>query len=391
MTWAIVLLSSFVNAGLISKIKGMHTCMQEANNGGALGTFICDLQKDGQELPDPPALPAMRASVTELTDIQYYLDYAGAAYCAPGNITTWQFDLAKTTTYSRHLTDVVVTQNAEEQTVGYTGYNKGRNEIIITFRGTVTTENWISESEHQLEDFSVSNAILDIYNTAAPVKKRTTMDPKRVVLPTGARVSHGFQHLCDSLMPGLAGSYGALLSKYPNATRTVVTGHSLGAAMAAIASAKFKLMNPKAKFRVALYGAPRPGTPEWVEWYHKTQIGQQDVYRSDNHYDPVLWTPTVKMGYRAVGQEFFMTSADPNMPSDPEMAAATFQYTTKIDVWKCATTPSYDEDPACAQRDRYFDRKAHSWYFGKDIEAFCTPVKVEHSLRQAIGNKLRNL
>lgn len=362
-----------MQAGIISQAA---SCLKDKQNHSIIGAIICSMQGYAATLTPAKTWPRNQATSSEIDEVKYYLDYSGATYCDPNNIQTWSFDGGKPTTYQKQLKQITVTSSEKDQTVGYTGYNPERNEIIIAFRGTSTTANWIGDFDDIQTEFTLNHEIIASFGGDSV--------PSAKSVPGDALVHDGFQKLGDSLMPGLARSYSQLLQSYPNAVRTVVTGHSLGAGMATICSAKFALLHPHGKFHVALYGSPRSGTGAWVKWYHSHLIPQNSVYRLDNMYDAVPWTPLPKSGYLAVGQEYF------NAPMNPNDSPDIFYNTTTQVTFKCGSL-DFAEDPTCNARSRSFSRQIHSWYFGHKISGFCTEVKVTHSLLKAVTSRIKKL
>jgi len=390
----VLLMTAAVNAGRITdKLKDKYTaakqdiaawkqCESQTNDKDAVSKAIC--VGDALVSNKAPVMtwPTHMASQDDLSEIKYYLPYAGASYCEPEAINNWKFDLTNNTDFKSLLTDIDVHVDEKYQLIAYSGYNKQRNEIIVTFRGTVTTLNWIDDGEMKKNTLTTSPNVVAAFEAGAPSSAREASTQRWPAPPVDATVHHGFKTLMDSLLPGIATSYARLVNKYEKAARTVVAGHSLGAAMATLASVELAILNPTATFHVALYGSPRVGTPAWVRWYHSIiPVGQ--VYRADNLYDPVPWTPLAQSGFLAVGQEYFMAPKNKNAPY------TTAYETTDMITYKCAVTalPGI-EDPHCTMRSRHFVRQSHSYYFGADIHAFCTAAKVKGSLKTALRDRL---
>ncbi|KAL8997874.1 MAG: hypothetical protein Q9169_002956 [Polycauliona sp. 2 TL-2023] len=123
-----------------------------------------------------------------------------------------------------------------------------------------------------------------------------------------------------------------LLIQYPSYRLTLV-GHSLGGAVAALASLDFYAhgWNPQ----VTTFGEPRIGNFEMTKYidetfYHQSQSNKSVAYRRVTHvHDPVPWLPPEEFGYRTHGEELYISKA--NLP--PE----------RNDVRLCEG----DEDPQC--------------------------------------------
>jgi triacylglycerol lipase len=118
-----------------------------------------------------------------------------------------------------------------------------------------------------------------------------------VVAETVGRVHRGFKREVDDLWPRLEQ---ALVSN----TRTLwFTGHSLGAAMAAICAGRCRLShirsNPRALYT---FGSPRIGNRRYVNYVHL------EAFRWVNNNDVVARVPPAWLGYRHKGQEVYLNA-----------------------------------------------------------------------------------
>jgi triacylglycerol lipase len=114
---------------------------------------------------------------------------------------------------------------------------------------------------------------------------------------TAGWVHRGFKREVDDLWPRLE-------QALVNNTRALwFTGHSLGAAMAAICAGRCALShirsNPRALFT---FGSPRIGTGRYVNFV------QFEAYRWVNNNDIVTRVPPAWMGYRHKGQEIYLNA-----------------------------------------------------------------------------------
>jgi triacylglycerol lipase len=126
---------------------------------------------------------------------------------------------------------------------------------------------------------------------------RADLDLERARAETVGWVHRGFKREVDDLWPRLEQ---ALI----NNTRTLwFTGHSLGAAMAAICAGRCKLSyiqsNPRALFT---YGSPRVGNRRYVNYV------QIEAYRWVNNNDIVTRVPPAWLGYRHKGPEVYLNA-----------------------------------------------------------------------------------
>jgi len=126
---------------------------------------------------------------------------------------------------------------------------------------------------------------------------KADLDLQRATAETAGWVHRGFKTEVDDLWPRLEQ---ALI----NNTKTLwFTGHSLGAAMAAICAGRCKLSyiksNPRALYT---FGSPRVGNRRYVNYV------QMEAYRWVNNNDIVTRVPPAWLGYRHKGQEIYLNA-----------------------------------------------------------------------------------
>lgn len=126
---------------------------------------------------------------------------------------------------------------------------------------------------------------------------KADLDLKRAMAETAGWVHRGFKREVDDLWPRLE-------QALVNNTRTLwFSGHSLGAAMAAICAGRCKLSyiksNPRALFT---YGSPRIGNRRYVNYV------QIETYRWVNNNDIVTRVPPAWFGYCHKGREIYLNA-----------------------------------------------------------------------------------
>ena len=126
---------------------------------------------------------------------------------------------------------------------------------------------------------------------------RADLNAALAVAETVGRVHRGFKQEVDDLWPRLEQ---ALVS---NRRTLWFTGHSLGAAMAAICAGRCKLSrirsDPRALFT---FGSPRVGNARYVNYV------RIETYRWVNNNDIVTRVPPRWMGYRHKGEEVYLNA-----------------------------------------------------------------------------------
>jgi hypothetical protein len=201
----------------------------------------------------------------------------------------------------------------------------GGGSAAVVFRGTISTsiKDWILN----LNVSKVSN-----YDKCA-----------------ACGVEGGFLHGWRSLEPSILSNL-KTLGFAPGSTLHV-TGHSLGAAMAALAA--FELV--KLGYHVATqytFGQPRVGNQAFAALFQR-EMGATGQYRVTHYHDPVPHVPLESMGF----------------------------YHTTTEVWYNEANTQYrvcsgGEDPTCADSTPWYDFWAvedHLHYMGITIDgATCT-------------------
>lgn len=162
-----------------------------------------------------------------------------------------------------------------EDTQCFVGADGG--SIILAFRGTTTIEDWL---------------------TNAKIRK--------VEGPLGdTRVHYGFQKALDCVWGAVESAVAALLPK-----RLWITGHSLGGALAALATARF-LENDIPVEALYTFGQPRVGNSNFAEVF---EVWFDSMYRLVNNEDIVPRVPVG--GYKHVGREYYFDN-DGILHEDP--------------------------------------------------------------------------
>jgi triacylglycerol lipase len=112
----------------------------------------------------------------------------------------------------------------------------------------------------------------------------------------GGRVHKGFRLALDEVWNGIA----PVLMEQPNPV--LITGHSLGGALAVLAAARLMEagMKPAA---VYTYGQPRVGQSDFAGAF-EAELGT-DTYRVINHIDLVTRIPLLIQGYRHCGLRMY--------------------------------------------------------------------------------------
>jgi predicted lipase len=131
--------------------------------------------------------------------------------------------------------------------------------IVVTFRGSYSVRNWIADLEIALVDTTICSSckVHDGFNQAWIERQSAIVDAVN-----SARAAH----------PSYA---------------LVITGHSLGAAVATIAGAYFRSVGVSCD--IYTYGSPRVGNDMFANYVSSTSQGS--IYRITHLNDPVPQLP----------------------------------------------------------------------------------------------------
>lgn len=236
------------------------------------------------------------------------LNHAQNAYCNP---STYQ-----TRTYKGLLSGFVPTYtilDAAHDTHGYIGYHQGQKAIYVSFRGSESAQNWLDD--------------LDVILTSYPAPGCGSCE-----------VHKGFYDAEKACFPAVLDQVKKLKGTYPD-YQVVVTGHSLGAALATLVS--IDLINSNINnVRMFNYGSPRVGDTAFSN-YAATII--KDRNRITHHKDMVPHSP--------MHERFTHISGEWYEPNDDVVLNA------------C----SGSEDPNCSYQWHITSISDHLYYLGLSL------------------------
>ncbi len=184
---------------------------------------------------------AAQASAFDWTMGNLTLWHSQSTYCSPSTYMT--------RTYKGLLSGFVPTyaiNDSAHDTHGYIGYNTAQQAIYVAFRGSESIQNWISD--------------LDAILTTYP-------------LCSNCEVHKGFYTAEQASYANILSQVKSLRSKYPT-YQVVVTGHSLGAALATLTSIDL-IHSGISNVRMFNYGSPRVGNTAFANYY-QTIVGDRN-------------------------------------------------------------------------------------------------------------------
>jgi len=163
--------------------------------------------------------------------------------------------------------------------------------VLVSFRGTTNLRDWLT----------------DVQCTKRLLVEEANGDQ--------CEVHHGFLDGAESILGDLI----RILGGYKNRP-LVVTGHSLGGALAILAALELQRMGFNVE-QVYTFGQPRVGNKCFAQLYN-VALGDR-TFAVANEGDPVPLVPTLLMGYRDCGTEIFL-KRNGTMQVNPFIGAALF-------------------------------------------------------------------
>lgn len=214
---------------------------------------------------------------------------------------------------------------------GFVALDPTNELIVVSFRGSNTLRNWL----------------LDVLFVAAACD-----------LGDGCYAHAGFLAAWESVKSATYAGVEAALAEQPTYP-IVVTGHSLGAAVATLAGAT--LRDDGYPCDIYTFGSPRVSKlNHHIDYADPYQVGNNVLatyvseqtggeYRVTHLDDPVPRLPPILFGYRHTTPEYWLSDGN----------ATTADYTVS-DIVVCTGTANTD----CNAGEGGFDTTAHSYYLG---------------------------
>ncbi|KAK3378430.1 Alpha/Beta hydrolase protein [Podospora didyma] len=265
-----------------------------------------------------PTLQKRDVSTAELTKFKLVAQYAASAFCntenTAGQIITCKADFCPLVTANNGTTSSTFAGSIIDSR-GLIAIDRTISSIIISFRGSRSIRNWIT-------DFIFTQVPCD--------------------LVFGCLVHTGFLAAWNEISPQVLAGAKAAVKANPS-YKVIVTGHSLGGAVGTLATAYLR----KAGIPVAeliTFGSPRVGNSAFAKFV-TDQPGAE--YRLTHAEDPVPRLPPILFNYRHTSPEYWIDA-----PSNA----------TTITVSDFKVCPG-DANIACNGGTKGFDLTEHSIYF----------------------------
>jgi len=217
--------------------------------------------------------PIILESPFSFTTAQYLAELSAIAYCSKPAIDAWNCAVCDRSLLRDHL----MVKSADGQLTDGFITDNGHDLIVVAFTGTATVKQWM----------------VDLHIAQEPL-----------LGCNGCKVHTGFNSASQRISPDLMARLETALTRLPMAT-VVVTGHSLGAALAHLFAYHFRqsFANGVTHNRVPptvvyTFGSPRVGNAAFVEAYNRLV---PHSYRLVHNEDPVPHLPPEWTGYTHAG------------------------------------------------------------------------------------------
>ncbi|KAL0956988.1 hypothetical protein HGRIS_003088 [Hohenbuehelia grisea] len=179
------------------------------------------------------------------------------------------------------LGNVLIKKIDQQGTQGYLIRDDKRKEIVLTFRGTSEPADVVTDAQAWFTDLKTPGV---------PGAK-------------GARVHTGFQDAYNYVVKQVHELVDKEVKAYPK-YQIIVTGHSLGGAVASFGAISLKARYPKTPLKIYTYGSPRVGNQAFADYVEKT-VGISNSFRSVHTTDGVPIMLPMAIGYRHFGVEYW--------------------------------------------------------------------------------------
>ncbi|RPA98650.1 alpha/beta-hydrolase [Choiromyces venosus 120613-1] len=248
--------------------------------------ILDDVVKTGKDIlgDDVPSASTGTLDPKLLPKIQYFAEFAAAAYCDPNHVVGAQVTCAKNVCpeiTANNITTILEFANTRDtDTTGVVLRDDTTSSIVISIRGSKSLRNWLANVQVELKDV-----------------------PE---ICTGCKVHSGFHEAMEEALPSVMKSVQKLRIENPG-YGVVAVGHSLGGAIATLMAEEFR----KGGVKVDLYtfGAPRIGNEQLSSFISKTGTN----FRVTHTNDPVPRLPPVLLGFQHISPEYWISKGDTNI------------------------------------------------------------------------------
>eukprot|EP00484_Ammonia_sp_Unknown_P024513 CAMPEP_0197026362 /NCGR_PEP_ID=MMETSP1384-20130603/6461_1 /TAXON_ID=29189 /ORGANISM="Ammonia sp." /LENGTH=379 /DNA_ID=CAMNT_0042455007 /DNA_START=32 /DNA_END=1171 /DNA_ORIENTATION=+ len=269
------------------------------------------------------------------------LHYSYAAYCQPSDLQNWNCKFCNVASSDFEMQHVISANYLQ----AFIGFDGKQSRIVISFRGTHNYEDWITDLEYK----------------QIPYPNPTVAD---------AYVHEGFFNAYSEIREsGLLSSLQTLLSLHPNTHNLLITGHSMGGALAELCALDLvdnNIIADEMEIDIYTFGGPRWANKPLAQYFNALSNIKQN-WRIVNDNDPVPIVPGTFLGEYG----FFHTTRQ-------------VLYTNYSRMQYVVCDASSGEDPSCAYDLWSHDATAHLWYLNVHENCNADEMNAEYDAYQAV-------
>ncbi|KAJ5223285.1 hypothetical protein N7468_007827 [Penicillium chermesinum] len=227
-----------------------------------------------------------------LSELTLFAEYSAAAYCTSNfggsngaDVTCSAGNCPEVQSAGATLLYEFDLSNDFGDTTGYLAVDNTNQLIVLAFRGSSDISNWVANLDYDLTD---------------------------VDLCDGCQAHSGWWSAWGSGANDITAQVQSAQSTYPG-YKLVVTGHSLGGAIAALGGSA--LRNAGYQLDLYTYGQPRVGNKALAEYL----TNQADYWRVTHENDIVPRLPPESFGFSHASPEFWITSDNGVTPTTSDV------------------------------------------------------------------------
>ncbi|POR31024.1 Lipase [Tolypocladium paradoxum] len=214
-------------------------------------------------------------------NLKFYVQHAAAAYCnldkQPGEAIQCGGRCPGVEGDKATIVDTFV--GALTGVGGYVAVDHARREIVLSVRGSNNIRNFVTDVIFAFQSCDLTNR---------------------------CKIHAGFAEGWEDIAAAATGAMTTARSANPG-YKFIITGHSLGGAVATLATAYLRRNGFAAD--AYTFGSPRVGNDHFANFMSSQPGGQWRVTHRD---DPVPRLPPIFLGYRHVSPEFWLASGKPS-------------------------------------------------------------------------------
>lgn len=234
------------------------------------GASVCTTCPSGSFCPAPNLLPVSEATSTAINR---------ASIVSLAKLSNLMYNVTQSYASSNFL----IASQSDAHTLGVVTLSDDKSTIIAVFRGTnlAAPDDTLANPANLIQDIT---AVLVAYSPCS-----------------NCYIHYGFLTAYNTIVSQMKANVKTLQSSFPSATKLVVTGHSLGGAMATLFAMDLVVNEKASGVSLVTFGSPRVGNAAFSQFTNSRINGTNWRVTYDNDVITVL--PLVLMGFKHVGAE----------------------------------------------------------------------------------------